>query len=309
MRALLVPILALTLLAPRAAAHGVQGLADLAARADAASDSGRHRDALRGWLAVHEVAEGDPVPLYLAARAAAKAGDPAAGIDALGRAIADGFVPRRPLEQDSTIAALRAYDGWAALVRQASRIAAARDTALRREILDLAARDQQGRAGLDSIFRTYGVPSPQADSAFARMAAIDSPVQARLRALIAARGWPGRALVGDDAAHAVWLVVQHMDEAEQRKLLPLLQAAVRRNDARAADAALLEDRLGTSDGKPQRYGSQLRHPKPGAPPDLFPIDKPECVDRRRAAVKLAPIATYLTHFGVTWTPPTKRCDE
>ena len=68
MRALLVSLLALLLVAPRAAA---QGIADLAARAGAASDSGRHRDAMHAWLAAYEVAEGDPVPLYLAARSPA----------------------------------------------------------------------------------------------------------------------------------------------------------------------------------------------------------------------------------------------
>lgn len=172
-----------------------------------------------------------------------------------------------------------------------------------------AASDQQGRAGIDSVLRRHGVPSPQAESAFVRMAAIDSPVQERLRAIIASRGWPGRSLVGDDGAHAAWLIVQHMGEAHQARLLPLLQAAVRRNEARAADAALLEDRVRTSRGLPQRYGSQLRPSRPGEPARLDPIDKPECVDRRRAAVKLAPIATYLAHFGVTWTPPPERCVE
>jgi hypothetical protein len=259
---------------------------------------------------VWAVAEGDPVPLYLAARSAVKAGDHAGAIAALRRAIGNGFVPRWPLAEDSTLAPLRAHADWKALVRQAAAAAAARDTVLRQELLAIAARDQSGRAGLDSIFRNFGVPSPQADSAFARMAAIDSVVQARLRAIVAERGWPGRRLVGDDGAHAAWLVTQHMDGAEQRRLLPLVQRAVARGDARAADAALLEDRVRTNHGRAQRYGSQVRPPKAGAPPELFPIDRPECVDRRRAAVQLAPLASYLAMMGTTWTPPAgTRCTE
>ena len=290
------------------AAHA-QGLIERVNAANAAEGAGRFADAARAWRGIHDVGEGDPVPLYLVAQNATRAGDRAGAIAALRQAIADGFVPRRPLDRDSTLAPLRTHRDWPALVRQAERAAAARDTALRREILELARRDQEGRAGLDSIFRAHGVPSPPADSAIARMEAIDAPVQARLRELVAAHGWPGRALVGDDAAHAVWLIVQHMPDSAQRRLLPLLQAAVRRNDARAAEAALLEDRIGTSDGRPQRYGSQLRPPKRGEPPEPYPIDKPECVDRRRAAVKLAPLASYLAMFGASWTPPPGRCDE
>jgi hypothetical protein len=281
-----------------------QGLFELLERANAAEDSGRFGDAARAWGQLHEIAEGDPVPLYFVARFSAKAGDRATAVRALAQAIADGLVLPRPLADDTTLRALRTHPEWPALVRRSTLASTTRDSVLRRELMALAEADQRGRKGIDSVLRVYGVPSPQADSAFARMAAVDAPVQARLRTIVAERGWPGRKLVGDDAAHAAWLIAQHMEVAEQRRLLPLLQAAVRRGDARAADAALLEDRVGTDGGGLQRYGSQLKPPKPGEPPELYPIDKPECVDRRRAAVKLAPLASYLERMGVRgWRPP------
>lgn len=300
---------ALVLLAAPGTARA-QDIFTLLTRANAAEDSGRFGDAVRVWGQIQAIAEGDPVPLYLLARSAARAGDHAAAVRALRRAIADGIVLPRPLPDDTTLRALHAHAEWRALVRQATVAAAARDSVLRRELLALADADQRGRAGIDSVLRTYGVPSPQADSAFARMAAVDGPVQARLRAIVAERGWPGRRRVGDDAAHAAWLIVQHMDGVEQRRLLPLVAEAARRGDARAADAALLEDRVRTDEGHPQRYGSQLRPPKPGEPPELYPIDRPECVDQRRAAVGLVPLATYLQRVGVTWSPPAGgRCTE
>ena len=284
-----------------------QGFATLIARVNAAEDSGRPAEAAVLWRRIHEGAAGDPIPLYMAARQLALAGDRARAIATLRQAIADGVVPPYGVERDTNLASLRTHPRWPALVRQQQRASAARDTALRRELLALAEHDQAGRAGIDSILRVHGVPSPQADSAFARMAASDSPVQARLLEIIRARGWPGRRLVGDDAAHAAWLITQHMPFAEQRRLLPLVQAAVKAGDARASDAALLEDRVATEDGGLQRYGSQLKPPKPGEPPALYPIDRPECVDRRRAAVKLPPLAEYLEHFGVTWEAPKKKC--
>ena len=301
-------VAALALLAPRAAR--AQGIFELLERANVAEDSGKFGDAARAWGQIHTIAEGDPVPLYFVARNAAKAGDRDAAARALRQAIADGLVLPRPLPDDTTLRALRTHADWPSLVAQSARIAAARDSVLRRELLALADADQRGRKGIDSVLATYGVPSPQADSAFARIAAVDGPVQARLRTIVAERGWPGRRMVGDDAAHAAWLVTQHMEAAEQRRLLPLLEEAVRRGDARAADAALLDDRVRTDEGRPQRYGSQLRPPKPGEAPELYPIDRPECVDQRRAAVKLAPLASYLERMGATWTPPAGvRCTE
>jgi hypothetical protein len=288
---------------------GAQDFATLLARVNAAEDSGRHAEAAAVWRQIHDVSSGDPIPLYMAARQLARAGQRDRAMAALRQAIADGIVAPYGIDGDTNLASLRAHPAWAALVARQARDIAARDTALRRELLELAQRDQAGRAGIEPLLRQYGSPSPQVDSANAAIAANDAPIQARLRAIVEERGWPGRRLVGDDAAHAAWLVTQHMPFAEQRKLLPLLQAAVKAGDARPADAALLEDRVATGDGGRQRYGSQLKPPKPGEPPELYPIDQPECVDRRRAAVKLVPMATYLEHFGTTWNAPAKKCDE
>lgn len=289
---------------------GAQGLMQLIDRANAAESSGRWSEATRLWQQLHHVAGGDPAPLYLVASAATRAGDAKTAMHALHQAISEGFVPHRPLATDSALVGLHVQREWPELVRQAKSVEAGRDSTLRVELLELARRDQKGRAGIDSIFARYGMPSPQADSALARMAASDSPVQARLQEIIRTRGWPGRRLVGDDAAHAAWLIAQHMDAAEQRRLLPLMQAAAKRGDARGADVALLEDRVATEDGGLQRYGSQLKAPRPGEPPELYPIDRPECVPQRRAAVYLEPIESYLEHFGVKWEGAgSKRCEE
>jgi hypothetical protein len=154
----------------------------------------------------------------------------------------------------------------------------------------------------------YGHGSPQADSAEAALAAADAPIQARVREIVRARGWPGRRLVADDGAHAAWLVVQHMDSAYQREVLPLVQAAAARGDARPSDAAYLEDRVRTAQGLPQRYGSQLNAPRePGGQPVPHPIEDEACVDRRRAAMLMEPLADYLRQFGLEYAPPAGAC--
>jgi hypothetical protein len=79
--------------------------------------------------------------------------------------------------------------------------------------------------------------------------------------------------------------------------------------ARASDLALLEDRVRVAQGKLQRYGSQMRSsPTPG-PPVLEPIEDEACVDRRRAAVGLEPLADNLRRFGVSYTPQEQRCKQ
>jgi hypothetical protein len=41
--------------------------------------------------------------------------------------------------------------------------------------------------------------------------AVDAANTARMKRIVAERGWPGRSLVGDDGAQAAWLLVQHAD--------------------------------------------------------------------------------------------------
>jgi len=48
---------------------------------------------------------------------------------------------------------------------------------------------------------------------------------ARLRSIVDAVGWPSRSLVGEDAADAAWLLLQHLgDSAFQRKCLEFMKA-------------------------------------------------------------------------------------
>lgn len=207
------------------------------------------------------------------------------------------------------LAPLHGDPRWAAFLTRVHDAAARRDSPLRAELLRLVAADQANRATVGATLTKYGNHSRQSDSAMAAMLTADAPLQARLRAIVRAHGWPGRRLVGDDGAHAAWTLLQHADSSYQRTMLPVLWAAVRRGDARAADAAYLEDRVRLDNqGLPQRYGTQLSNPPaPDTPPALRPIEDERCVDQRRAAVQLPPLADYLTMFGVHYTPPAERC--
>lgn len=252
---------------------------------------------------------GGPGPLFAAAGSATRAGDHKAAFAALRQAIDEGFpIPVGALETDSSWQPLHHDSRWPALVAYARRLASERDTALQRELLSLGERDQRNRDSVGAIVGRSGMGSPEAEVANRALSAADMPLQARLRAIVAARGWPGRRLVGDDASHAAWLLLQHADSGYQRKMLPVIRARALRGDVRAADGALLEDRVRMGQGRKQRFGSALRYTTtPGAPPVLYPIEAEECVDQRRARVLLPPLSDYLAMFGVKHIQSKKRC--
>jgi len=103
-------------------------------------------------------------------------------------------------------------------------------------------------------------------------------------------GWPGRTLVGEDGAHAAWLLAQHAAPQRQQEFLELLRAAVEAGEASVTDQAYLEDRVRVHEGQAQRYGTQFIHDEQALRPQ--PIEDPENLDQRRAEVGLGPFAEY-----------------
>jgi hypothetical protein len=157
------------------------------------------------------------------------------------------------------------------------------DPALRAELLAMAAEDARVRAELVAEGALF-------DGYHPRMAAVHHRNAVRLFAIMDRVGWPGRHLVGRDAADAAWLVLQHSigDPAVMRRGLALVQAAPA-GDVAPAQAAMLEDRVRVHSGLPQRYGTQVDWDADGV---LSPreIEDPAGVDVRRRAVGLPPLA-------------------
>ena len=154
------------------------------------------------------------------------------------------------------------------------------DPALCAELLALFAEDQAAR---------HAVMADQNAETIARVEAIDRKSTARMKELVATVGWPGRSLVGRNAANAAWCLVQHADHdvAFQKQCLPLIERAVAAGEAEPDHAAYLHDRIAVADQRPQRYGTQY-----GADGKPQPIEDEANVDARRAAVGLEPLAEY-----------------
>ena len=123
------------------------------------------------------------------------------------------------------------------------------------------------------------------------MRAVHDRNAARLREILDLRGWPTEPLVGVDGAKAAWIVVQHAigHPALQRRALASLEAAAGRGDVPRVQVAMLEDRIRSFEGRPQRFGTQFDWDESGEMSPL-PCEDPEGIDDRRRAVGLPPLA-------------------
>lgn len=160
----------------------------------------------------------------------------------------------------------------------------AADPSLREELLLMATEDQRVRAELAATGALF-------DGYHPRMELVHEQNAQRLTAIIEEHGWPGRSLVGSDGAHAAWLIAQHAIGSPdlQRRVFRLLKAAAAAGEATLLQLAMLEDRIRVNEGRPQRYGTQYDWDRAGLMSPL-PIEDADCVDERRRAIGLGPLA-------------------
>ena len=153
---------------------------------------------------------------------------------------------------------------------------------LREELLALAEADQAFRRGWSSLSQAEIRVEMEHEHARA----------ARAAEIVSAHGWPGRSLVGDEGASAVWLLIQHADhDVElQERCLELMRDAVRLGETSVTELAYLTDRVCVNRGRLQVYGTQFSGS--GDDYDVRPIEDREHLDERRAAVGLEPFAEY-----------------
>jgi hypothetical protein len=261
----------------------------LAAEADRLVGEGDPIAALGLYRRAWELGVREEAALYNAACAASLAGQTLEALVWLGRTADAGFAHAAHLEADPDLAAARAEGGYAAV---AARVAAneakqlaATEPALRDELLARMAKDVAAREAVERTdFRDAG--------SLAQLRAVEADNTARMKALVAAGGWPTRSRVGERGAEAAWLLVQHADAdpAFQKQCLALLQRAHAAGEAAARHVAYLTDRVLVSEGKLQRYGTQFHRPE-GAPVPR-PMEEPAQVDARRASMGLGTLADH-----------------
>lgn len=136
-----------------------------------------------------------------------------------------------------------------------------------------------------------------------KQAALDAKNLARLDDIVAASGWPGISRVGETAALAAFLIIQHAEYEVQKRYQPILEQARDGGELPVRDFALFEDRVLMREGKKQLYGTQIVWSTDAGQHVVHPIGDEANVDERRAAVGLGPLAEYLARFGISYQPP------
>lgn len=160
--------------------------------------------------------------------------------------------------------------------------------------------DQTYRKQIDVITEKYGRQSPEMTAHWKIINEKDSINLIKVTAILDKYGWLGPDVVGNQGSSTLFLVIQHSDIATQLKYLPMMREAVKNGKATGSSLALLEDRVALRQGKRQIYGSQI-----GMDPEtnlyiVSPLDDPEHVDERRAAVGLQPLSDYVSRWKIKW---------
>jgi hypothetical protein len=124
----------------------------------------------------------------------------------------------------------------------------------------MGALDQVGRRVLTKIDLTVLPPEEIPAAREAMWAPIEAADQENLKALLAMvppEGWFLKSRYGEKAARAAFHIIQHSDEDQWRRFVPILEPLVATGEIEGQSFGLMFDRLAVSEGRPQRYGSQM----------------------------------------------------
>lgn len=157
-------------------------------------------------------------------------------------------------------------------------------------LISAAERDALTRARLARTGALFDGYHPEMEAVHLENAAL-------LERAIEAIGWPGRAKVGDDAAAAAFMILQHAisKPALQRRGLALILEAIPDGQANALDAAYLSDRIAVFEGREQTFGTQFDWDANGLLSPA-PIRDAASVDERRASLGLPTMAETIAHM-------------
>jgi hypothetical protein len=174
---------------------------------------------------------------------------------------------------------------------------------LRDRLVKMLEVDQKIRADYSALFSggkqpEFAVSAPIA----AQLDSVDRANTAELQAMIQEHGWPTRKMVGREGANAAFLMVQHADKdvAFQKRYLEFLRGEFRKGDVPGDAVAMLEDRTRVSEGKKQRYGTQMTLVDGDI--KIEPIDDEANVDKRRKEMGMTTLEEYVAqlrkYFGL-----------
>lgn len=160
------------------------------------------------------------------------------------------------------------------------------DESLAKALLDMEARDKAVRAELTAAGELNVAYHP-------RLEEVHRANTSRLRQIVAVFGWPGTALVGPKGAQAAWRIALHSiaEPSFMRQCRDSIEHASDVGDVPRWQFAIIDDRIRVYEGRPQRYGTQLKFGPEGLAP--HPIENQSRVNSMRMQAGLPPLAQTL----------------
>ncbi len=149
---------------------------------------------------------------------------------------------------------------------------------------------------LDQNMRLNGKYNPQ----------IDIQNLSKVISVIKKCGMPTTKEVTKKQIFTIWLVFQHSDNESRKEYFPLLKKAEKNGDLKKSHIALMEDRILMTDGKPQIYGSQITENRETKKWELYQLDKPKFVDKRRTEVGLGSLKEYVKNWNIEFNVEQKK---
>jgi hypothetical protein len=147
--------------------------------------------------------------------------------------------------------------------------------------------DQAGRRAAVRV-DLGGLPESEraaASSALrASIAAMDGRLLAELLPLVPESGWFTPDEYGEEASSAAFLIIQHSDIEQWRRFVPVLEPLALAGEIDGQDYGLMYDRLAISEGRLQRYGTQVTCTAGKYVIDWGNIEDPSNVEARRRAL-------------------------
>ncbi|MES2861095.1 MAG: DUF6624 domain-containing protein [Pseudomonadota bacterium] len=197
-------------------------------------------------------------------------------------------------------------------VTQAIEAEVARQNALPAPANDRETLERMGQ--LDQVGRRVAVTVDLSDLAGAEREAAQNalwaPVEAmdhrladQLLTMVPAEGWFYQSVYGEPAARAAFLIVQHADADLQRRFLPVLETLVATGEVEGSSYALMYDRLALDEGRPQRYGTQMKCRGGRWVIDSDNLEDPENVEARRESIGFLGLTLAQYEAGFARYPP------
>ena len=169
----------------------------------------------------------------------------------------------------------------------------------------MGALDQVGRRAF-TVLDFSALPADERQTAetlaWADINAVDKALLDELLTMVPAEGWFKKSVYGERAAGAAFLIIQHSDLESWRRFVPVLEPLVAQGEVEGQSYGLMYDRLAINEGRPQRYGTQMKCKDGRWVVDN--LEDPGRVDERRRAMNFpGTMAEYEAHFR-TYPPCT-----